>query len=80
MGLNFTQISYLNQPVDVATCDSIGGDPREDLKILSRHNPMSPVQCQPLISPNGGQTGVSLFLLPLRERRSFGDRSWKLFN
>ena len=64
-GLKVTQTSYLNKPVDVTACDSIEGHPREDLKILSRDNPMKPVHCQPFIALDGGRTGASLFLLPL---------------
>ena len=79
-GQNVTWTSYLNKPVDVMTCDSIEGHPREDLKILDRDNPMSPVHCQPLITPDGGRTRVSLFLLLPRQTRLFGDWSWKLFN
>ena len=79
-GLKVTQTSCLNKLLDVTAYKIIEGYPREDLKILSRHNPMSLVYCQPLVTPNSGRTGVSLFLLPLRHTWSFGDRSWKLFN
>ena len=78
--LKVTWTPYLNKSMDVTTCHSIEGHPREDFEILSSDNPMSPVHRQPLVTPNGGRTGVDLLLLFRRQTRSFGDRSRKLFN
>ena len=46
--------------MDVMTCHNIEGHPRENLEILSRDNPISPVHRQPLITPDGRRTEVNL--------------------
>ena len=78
--LKVTWTPYLNKSMDVTTCHSIEGHPREDLEIFSSDNPMSAVHRQPLVIPDGGRMGINLLLLLWKQTRSFRDRSRKLFN
>ena len=54
--------------MDMTTCHNIEGHPNEDLEILSRDNPMSPVHRQPLITPDGRRMGVN-FSFSFEDRR-----------
>ena len=60
--------------MDMTTCHSIEGHPGEDLEIFSSDNPMSPVQRQPLVTPDGRYTGINLLLLLWRQTRSLETR------